>query len=176
MKIRKSAFDDLNEILAIYAYAREQMRRSGNPDQWGTDRPSADTIKNDIQTGCSYVITDSKTNDPVGVFAFVTGDEPTYQRIENGSWPNHEPYGTIHRIAGNGRQKGIFHCCMRFCESRATDMRINNIRIDTHKNNARMQHLLESSGYQKCGVIYVSENSPRIAYQKVLTPDPLKNY
>lgn len=163
MKIRKSVFDDLNEILAIYAYARDQMRRSGNPDQWGTDRPSADVVKNDIQTGCSYVITDAAANDIVGVFAFLTGDEPTYQTIENGSWLNHEPYGTIHRIASNGRQKGIFHCCMQFCESRAA-----NIRIDTHKNNTLMQHLLESSGYQKCGIIYVSENSPRIAYQKVL--------
>ena len=103
MKIRKSVFDDLNEILAIYAYARDQMRRSGNPDQWGTDRPSADVVKNDIQTGCSYVITDPAAHDIVGVFAFLTGDEPTYQTIENGSWLNHEPYGTIHRIPSNGK-------------------------------------------------------------------------
>jgi predicted GNAT family N-acyltransferase len=45
----------------------------------------------------------------------------------------------------------------------------DNIRIDTHADNAKMQALLEEHGFEKCGTIYVhdgiSEHSPRIAYQ-----------
>jgi hypothetical protein len=29
-----------------------------------------------------------------------------------------------------------------------------------------MQHLLEKNDYTKCGIIYVDDGSPRIAYQK----------
>jgi RimJ/RimL family protein N-acetyltransferase len=45
---------------------------------------------------------------------------------------------------------------------------IPNIRIDTHRDNAIMQHLLEKNGFVKCGIIYVEDGSPRIAYQKRL--------
>lgn len=165
MNIRKTTMEDLDQILSIYAYARKQMRLSGNPDQWGEDKPSPELIKNDIQNGSSYVIIDPISNDIAGVFTFIIGDDPTYQRIENGSWLNHDTYGTIHRIASCGTQKGIFRCCLAFCETLAP-----NIRIDTHECNRTMQHLLESNGYIKCGRIYVTDGSPRIAYQKQIQP------
>ncbi len=40
-------------------------------------------------------------------FAFILGEDPTYQQID-GAWLNDQPYGTIHRIAGNGKIKGTF--------------------------------------------------------------------
>ena len=40
MKIRKSTPEDIKQILSIYAYARSQMKRSGNPDQWKDHYPS----------------------------------------------------------------------------------------------------------------------------------------
>ncbi len=49
MSIRLADISDLESILPIYAYAREQMRQNGNPDQWGTDWPSAERISMDIQ-------------------------------------------------------------------------------------------------------------------------------
>lgn len=161
MKIRNSALNDLDNILSIYAYAREQMRLSGNPDQWGENNPSLETVKNDILNRNSYVILDDDNTGIIAVFAFIPGDDPTYQRIENGCWLNHDDYWTIHRIASSGKKRGIFRCCMQFCESMAA-----NIRIDTHSCNHTMQHLLESYGFQKCGQIYVADGSPRIAYQK----------
>ena len=51
--------------------------------------------------------------------------------------------------------------CLSFCETK-----ISNIRVDTHNDNKIMQYLLEKHGYQKCGIIYVKDGSPRIAYQK----------
>ena len=161
MIIRRSTLDDVDTILSIYEYARQQMRLSGNPNQWSEDYPSEEIVRNDILNGNSYLIVDGDTIG--GVFVFIIGEDPTYMRIEDGSWLNGDPYGTIHRIAGNGRMPGIFRICLKYCESR-----ISNIRIDTHRQNQIMQHLIESSGFQKCGWIYVADGSERIAYQKVV--------
>ena len=30
-----------------------------------------------------------------------------------------------------------------------------------------MQHVLESNGFTRCGIIHVADGSPRIAYQKL---------
>lgn len=160
MTIRKAIFEDMDNILAIYAYAREQMRLSGNPNQWGKDYPSMEIVQKDIANGISYVVTDEK-NEICAVFVFVIGEDPTYQKIENGHWLNDDAYGTLHRVAGSGKQRGILRLCLAYCESK-----MPNVRVDTHEDNRIMQHLLESCGYQRCGTIYVADGSPRIAYQK----------
>lgn len=159
MTIRTTRPDDLEQILQIYAYARAQMRQNGNPTQWGDDRPSVSLLRADIQKGQSHVM--KKDGQICAVFTFVLGEDPTYQTIEQGHWLNEAPYGTIHRIAGNGTAKGIFRQCLEYCMSQ-----IPNIRIDTHRDNAVMRHLLEKNGFVPCGIIYVDDGSPRIAYQK----------
>ncbi|MCM1175194.1 MAG: N-acetyltransferase [Blautia sp.] len=163
MTIRLANNNDLETILDIYACAREQMRLSGNPRQWGNNRPSPETVRKDIQKEQAYVIVEE--NRICGVFVFVIGPDPTYQFIENGAWLNDEPYGALHRIAGNGQAKGILAMALSFCESRAA-----NIRVDTHDDNQIMRHLLAKYGYQKCGYIYVEDGSRRIAYQKQAVP------
>lgn len=159
MIIRPASQYDFESIMNIYSYAREQMRLSGNPHQWGLDRPFPETVWNDIRTKQSFVILEKERI--CGVFAFIIGAEPTYRIIENGAWPNDAPYGTIHRIAGNGQAHGILAEALVFCEEK-----INTIRIDTHDDNHIMQHLLKKYGFQKCGYIYVDDGSRRIAYQK----------
>lgn len=159
MTIRPADNRDLKSIMEIYSHAREQMRLSGNPGQWGNDKPSLETIQNDIEKKQSYVIIEQ--NRICGVFAFIIGADPTYRLIENGAWLNDEPYGTIHRIAGNGKVKGILASALSFCETRT-----DNIRIDTHDDNRIMQHLLAKYGFQRCGYIYVEDGSRRTAYQK----------
>lgn len=162
MKVRKATMNDLEQMLCIYAYAREQMRLSGNPDQWGSTCPSSEIIRNDILNGHSHIVTSHTHNKMFAVFAFMIGEDPTYQKIENGCWLNNDPYGTIHRLASNGKRTGIFRCCLQFCESKAA-----NIRADTHACNYTMQHLLESNGFQRCGQIYTADGDARIAYQRV---------
>jgi len=162
MMIRKARLSDIDSIAAVYEYARQQMRLNGNPRQWGTEYPSPEMIRDDIVQGNSYVVEEGTEIE--GVFAFIMGDDPSYERIENGAWLNDGAYGTLHRIASNGKRKGIFRQCIRFCEERAA-----NVRVDTHERNFIMQHLLEDNGYQKCGRIYVADGSPRIAYQKAVS-------
>ncbi len=166
MKIKKADMNDLKEILNIYSYARRYMKAHKNPTQWGDDRPSESVIKNDITNGNSFVVID---NDVIsGVFSFIIGEDETYKKIYDGKWLNDKAYGTVHRLAGNGKSKGIFDFSMGYCEKL-----IDNIRIDTHKNNKIMQYLLSKRGYKKCGIIYVEDGSERLAYQKEISKEKL---
>jgi RimJ/RimL family protein N-acetyltransferase len=45
--------------------------------------------------------------------------------------------------------------------------RYGNIRVDTHSSNCVMQALLARLGYTRCGVIRLSDGTPRDAFQKV---------
>lgn len=159
MTIRDTTIADYEQIQEIYAYARRQMRQNGNPTQWGDDKPSAETLLQDIKNRQSHII--EEHGQICGVFTFIIGEDPTYRTIEQGHWLDDAPYGTIHRIAGNGTAKGVFRQCLEYCMSQ-----IPNIRIDTHRDNALMRHLLEKNGFLPCGIIYVEDGSPRIAYQK----------
>ncbi len=158
MHIRKAQMDDLDSIMNIYGIAQDFMIESGNPNQWGHTYPSSDLIKEDIAKGICHLICDGEV--PHGVFALFCGDEPTYSYIENGKWLNNDTYVTVHRIAGDGKVKGIFRCAINHCKSIS-----DNIRIDTHESNVIMLHVIEKNGFVKCGRIYVRDGSPRIAYQ-----------
>ena len=43
-----------------------------------------------------------------------------------------------------------------------------NLRADTHKDNIIMQNLLTRNGFIRCGIVYVSNGTARIAYQKIV--------
>lgn len=158
MNIRKARPDDLSSIMEIYRIAQDVMIKNGNPTQWGYTYPPRDLIKKDITDGICHVI--CKDDIPHGVFALFKGDEPTYEHIENGEWLNDDIYVTVHRIASNGKTNGIFKCAIDYCKELS-----DNIRIDTHKSNNVMQHVIEKNGFVKCGRIYVRDGSARIAYQ-----------
>ena len=158
MFVRKAKFDDLTAIMNIYRIAQDFMIESGNPDQWGHSYPTEDLIKEDISKEICHLICDDDV--PHGVFALFSGQEPTYQYIERGKWLNDDAYVTIHRIASDGQAHGIFKCAIKYCKEIS-----DNIRIDTHESNIIMQKQIEKNGFQKCGIIYVADGSPRIAYQ-----------
>lgn len=157
MEIKKAVLDDIPRIMEIYDYARVFMAENGNPTQWDKSYPSVDMIKNDIALGNSYVCIQNA--EIVGVFAFILGEEPTYKIIQDGSWRKDSPYGTIHRIAGNGKEKGVAACCFDYCKSQ-----IAYLRVDTHADNIPMQKAILKNGFTKCGVIHVEDGSARFAY------------
>lgn len=158
MYIEHASLDDLEKIKEIYVYAREYMKKTGNPDQWKDNRPDINTVINDINHQQFYCI--KEDHQILAVFAFIIGDDMTYHVIE-GEWLNDLPYGVVHRIASNGKVKGILNFALDYCESK-----VSNIRIDTHADNKIMQHLLEKRNYKKCGIIYCDDGTPRLAYQK----------
>ena len=158
--IRNADLSDLKEIMDIYEYARKFMKQTGNRNQWANKFPPENLIKEDIETKQLYII--EKSGFICGVFAFIIGNDPTYSIIKNGEWLSYEKYGTVHRVASNGKSKGIFNEIITFCESK-----ISHLRIDTHKDNKIMQHLIEKNGFYKCGIIYVTDGPPRFVYEKI---------
>lgn len=163
MKIRKATTQDLDCIRQVIDAARNHMRANGNSTQWINGYPSAEVILNDITNKVGYVV--DYNNEVVGYFMFLKGNdpEPTYNTIENGKWLNNEPYGVIHRLASNGKIKGVAKACFDYCFTQ-----INNIRVDTNNNNLPMQNFFKKYGFTYCGVIYVADGSPRDAFQMVV--------
>lgn len=156
--IRRARTQDLDDIEKVYAAARRYMAQSGNPKQWGDGYPQREMLEQDIQKGWLYVV--EEAGHICGAFAFIVGEDPTYAVIEEGEWFNGAPYGTIHRLAGDGTMKGLFGKCLSFCKGIEP-----NIRADTHADNKTMQHVLEKHGFQRCGIVHVWDGTPRIAYQ-----------
>lgn len=164
MKIRKSNEDDFERMMEIYAYAREQMVKAGNPNQWGpTNWPPEDLIHHDIEEGHSYVC-ENEAGKVIGTFYFIFGEdiEPTYREITDGDWLDDSVYGVVHRIASDGSEKGIGAFCINWAFDQCRHMR-----IDTHGDNVVMQKLLTKLGFSHRGTIYVEEDDyPRLAFEK----------
>lgn len=160
--IRTATAEDLPTIKLVYDGARRQMELNGNPTQWSGGYPWPDLLKEDVEKERLFVMTIKERI--CGVFAFMLGVDPTYVEIEDGAWLNDEPYGAIHRIASNGERQGVFKACLDFCLEQT-----DNVRIDTHADNALMQAVLLKNGFKKCGVIYVrdgvSDHNRRTAFQ-----------
>ena len=161
MTIRQAKPCDLEAILKVYEIAREYMRQSGNPTQWGTSKPQKSLLEDDIRKGELFV-GENQEGHICFVFAFILGEDPTYSYIEDGAWLSDKPYGTIHRIAGDGTASGVVKAATEFCTKT-----ISNLRIDTHENNKTMQHVLAKLGFSRCGIIYIDDGTPRIAYQRL---------
>jgi len=167
--IRHTTDDDLDTLMEIYHEAQDFMIANGNPTQWGHFNPKREMLVEDIKNQTGYaVIRKEETDQGVleiisGTFAFILGEDPTYLKIEGGAWLNQEPYGTIHRIASRTNEHGVFNAAIEFAKTKT-----QNIRIDTHRDNAPMKHLIEKAGFTYCGIIYIADGTPRIAYQKAL--------
>lgn len=162
MQIRNAAIEDLPEIRRIYDAAKSYMDASGNPNQWAAGYPPEEYLRQDMELSRLYVCEEDKRL--CGVFMLSVKPDPTYDYIE-GAWLNEEPYGVIHRIASDGTTKGIFQSVLGFCREKSEEQKIMNLRIDTHADNKTMQYLLEKYGFERCGIIYLENGSPRIAYQ-----------
>lgn len=159
IRVRRATETDMPRLNEIYAIARKFMRENGNPTQWGDNRPSEASVRQDVKDGNSYVI--AKGKHIYAVFTFWSGDDETYHVIEEGEWLNDEPYGVVHKVASSGEKKHMISYALAFAEAQ-----VSNVRIDTHKDNKVMQHLLEKNGYQYCGIIYTDDGTRRLAYHK----------
>ena len=153
IKITKDRFD---EVLEIYAVAREFMRNTGNPNQWKTFRPDPKVLEKDIEIGQLYGV----EKDGVLYASFVLmGEDDIYNNLIEGEWLNDRPYHTLHRVASNGKAKGMMRLITDFAKSFGKD-----VRIDTHDDNKIMQHLLEKYGFVKCGRIPIYDTEERVTF------------
>lgn len=160
MKIRKACSADIDKQMELFDYARSFMRSTGNMNQWTNGYPSREVIEQDVASGNSYVCIDDE-EEILATFYFRQGEDPTYTYIEDGHWLNDKPYGVVHRLAGGGKVKGLGQYCLDWCYTQCP-----NIRVDTHADNIVMQSLLRKCGFSYCGIIYLANGDPRVAFQK----------
>lgn len=156
--IRQATTADIPQLKEIFALAHTFMADTGNPTQWAANYPSDELLKGDIASGDCYVILSD--GDIAATFVLREGPDPTYTSIYNGAWLNNEPYAVIHRIASNGKTRGMMHTAMQFARQR-----YRNIRIDTHRDNTIMQKAILKEGFIYCGIIHCWNGSERLAYQ-----------
>ena len=160
MEIRKTKTEEFEQVMAIYAYARQFMAEHGNPNQWGKIKPSKEQVLADIEAGNSYVCVEE--GQIAAVFFYHKGVDPTYLQIYEGQWLNDKEYGVVHRIASAGTVKGAGSFCLQWAFSQC-----GNLKIDTHIDNIVMQNTLKKNGFQYCGIIHLENGDERLAYQKV---------
>lgn len=162
VNIIKGSLDRLDEIMEVYKIAREFMRKTNNPNQWGDNHPPRDLIKKHILEGNLYIGI-NQSNEILFSFALIFGEDPTYKVIENGKWIDDSNYGTIHSLASAQKIDYVFDYILAFSLTK-----IDHIRIDTHEDNKVFQHILEKHNFKKCGVIYLLDGSPRLAYELIV--------
>lgn len=161
-RVRIARKEDVERIMDIVAQARQIMRDNGNMLQWTNGYPQQETILQDIENENAYVVEEDQK--VVAYFAFIFGEEPTYKNIYEGEWiDDTQKYYTIHRIASTPESKGVIECMLEYCFSKT-----KNIRIDTHRDNSIMHHLMKKNGFAYCGIIYLENGDERLAYQKLL--------
>lgn len=161
MRVRNATIGEMDAIMAIFEAAKAYMYSQGNTSQWGDDYPPRQLIADEIATGKFYCI--EHAGEVVGIFSFAVGEaiEPTYAVIYDGAWRCDEPYGVIHRMASNGRVKGVADCCFAWCKQRC-----DYLRVDTHRDNVTMQRAIARQGFTRSGIIVLSRNGEeRIAYE-----------
>ena len=155
--VRPATEEDMPRILSIYAGARAFMRARGNPGQWGETKPDPAQLLRDIRRGELFLIAD-EAGEIHGCFALIGGEDPTYARID-GAWKDPSPYATLHRVAGDGTG-GVFAACVAFARGR-----YRHLRVDTHRDNGPMRRVIGENGFTYCGIIYLADGSPRLAYE-----------
>lgn len=166
MIIRKSLKEDVKDIMKIINRAKEFLKENG-VDQWQDGYPNNETIERDILNNDSYVVL--KDNNIVATLAISFDGEKTYDVIYDGKWLSNGKFAVIHRIAidneyrGTGVSSYILQKVYEIC----LDNNIHSIKIDTHEENIPMQKLLKKNDFKYCGVIYLEDNSKRIAFEKV---------
>ena len=163
--IRRATPSDIDSIMLLAAASRQIMRQNGNPTQWTDNHPSIETVEDDVLRGDCHAICSVDSNSIVASFVFRKGPDPSYAKIYNGAWIDDPlPYHVIHRVMSLPSAHGVFEEIMHFC-----NLHSNNIRIDTHRNNSIMRHLIDKYGFKYCGIVHIIDldyDYERLAYQK----------
>ncbi|SHH77514.1 GNAT family N-acetyltransferase [Clostridium grantii] len=167
MELRKSREVDIDNIIKIIKQAQLALKEQGI-DQWQNNYPNKETIIKDIQDDFAYVLL--KDSNIVGTVALSFDGEKTYESIFEGQWITDDKYAVIHRLAVDNAYKGIgiSSQILKEIEQVCVSKKINSIKVDTHEKNIAMQKMLKKNNFEYCGIIYLEDNSKRIAFEKII--------
>lgn len=164
--MRKAEVSDIDTIMEIINEAKALLKADGSP-QWQDGHPDKEMLMADIEHGFARVlIVDGNI---AGTATLMTTADPNYSKIEGAWHDTTDTYGTIHRIAISSKYRGMKLSKFFFSNliSDTYAQGIYHMRIDTHKLNQRMQHLVKEFGFEYTGIIYVPDDfdGKRLAYE-----------
>lgn len=167
MQFQRAKLEHLGQIMEIIGEAQAFFRQNGI-DQWQDGYPNREVIVGDIAAGNSYVVL--QAGEVAATAALVFGGDPNYAEIYEGRWLSSLDYGALHRIAVRSKYKGqgvaalIIEEMVTLCLERG----VGSMRGDTHRDNLPMQRMLQKNGFTPCGVIFLADGSPRVAFERIL--------
>ncbi len=169
--IRQATSADLPAMMAIIEQAKTALAADQIP-QWQDGYPQSVDLQADIDAKLAWVlIVDGQI---AGTATLLTTPDPNYAQISDGSWKEttHHRYTSIHRIAIANGYHGQHLADFYFSNLMTISYQLgfHQIRIDTHRSNKRMQHVITKAGFDYRGVIYIDHqpDEARNAYQILL--------
>lgn len=166
---RSAKTEDILTIMAIIEDARCQIALTGS-DQWQDGYPNAQSIQEDIERGMGVVLA-TPTDDVVAYAAMCYEGEEAYRHLE-GEWLtlNSKNYVVVHRlaVAQAWQKEGVGGKILETIARNARNRGCTSFRIDTHRKNQAMLHLLQKMGFIVCGKVYYGSGE-RIALEKLLS-------
>ncbi|GEK07178.1 GNAT family N-acetyltransferase [Schleiferilactobacillus harbinensis] len=164
--IRNAVPADEAAVIRMWAAARARLAAEKIP-QWQDAYPGAADFQTDLITGAGQVAV-LATGEVVGYAALMPSPEPTYARIA-GQWLTAGAYITIHRfvVSNQHLHHGIGQQFMTGVLAHIQTAGTPAVRVDTHAKNTPMHHLLGHFAFQHTGTIWMTDGSPRDAYELV---------
>ena len=178
--MRPATVDDVPAIVATLEAGRALLAADGI-DQWQDGAgPDVDLVTSDVARGWGRVFLIG--GQVAATAALIDEPEPAYDQVVEGAWQVRgdtaapagaaSPYATIHRVAVAPAFRGI-HVAQRFYARLIEEARARGfaeIRVDTHADNVRMQHVIASAGFTRACTVLIGNNPKdlRWAYQLFL--------
>lgn len=172
--MRPATVDDVPAIVATLEAGRALLAADGI-DQWQDGAgPDVDLVTSDVARGWGRVFLIG--GQVAATAALIDEPEPAYDQVVEGAWQVRgdaaAPYATIHRVAVAPAFRGM-HVAQRFYARLIEEARARGfaeIRVDTHADNVRMQHVIASAGFTRACTVLIGNNPKdlRWAYQLFL--------
>lgn len=168
---------EANRAMELIEQGKAHLKTQGI-DQWQNGYPDLPRIQKDIEEQTAYFIIKHKSvpsdgmlvvcDEIIGYLCVDFNGEPAYQTIE-GAWKSNGRYGVVHRLVidnadrGKGISGHLFERIGKLCLANS----VYSIKIDTHEDNKKMQHILLQNGFVYCGIVYLPDGK-RLAFEKLL--------
>ena len=149
-RIRPATAADLPALRPVFEAAKGIMRADGNAEQWSAPGfPPDNLLLRDIAREGGFVIenrwpVEAGHDEEKTVMPGLTGHLAAPRIVAY--------FALLH---------GIFSTIIDYATSRFA-----HLRIDTHRDNRIMQHLIEKHGFTYCGIIWLEDGTERLAYER----------
>ncbi|MFP5453509.1 GNAT family N-acetyltransferase [Parvimonas sp. G1604] len=163
LTFRMANESDRESILEIYLEGSNSLKEDG-VDQWqGNYIPSFKDI--DEHLGIDLYVLEYHRK-IVSTVCLVEGIDEDYENIK-GKWNTSIPYISIHKVAtSNEYKKQSFAKKMMYYVENFAKRKKMDLRIDTHKDNIKMNNFIVSCGYKYAGEVVLQGELERLAYDK----------